>query len=160
MSGLLDLLNSPAGRQIVIGVAGQTGQSEDGAANVLSMAMPLLLGAMKKNVSTPSGAAGTRSYEMAKCLLDAGHAVTMICGSYGMGHTGLSGSFSRGKRQGFVDGIEVIELRLPYDNRQRFVKRTLVFLSFAFRSIWIALTEKYDIIFATSTPLTASCNST
>ena len=58
MSGLLDLLNSPAGRQIVSGVAGQTGQSEDGAANVLSMAMPLLLGAMKKNVSTPSGAEG------------------------------------------------------------------------------------------------------
>ena len=58
MSGLLDLLNSPAGRQIVSGVAGQTGQSEDGAANVLSMAMPLLLGAMKKNVSTPTGAEG------------------------------------------------------------------------------------------------------
>ena len=58
MSGLLDLLNSPAGRQIVSGVAGQTGQSEDNAANVLSMAMPLLLGAMKKNVSTPSGAEG------------------------------------------------------------------------------------------------------
>ena len=58
MSGQIDLLNSPAGRQIVSGVAGQTGQSEDNAANVLSMAMPLLLGAMKKNASTPSGAEG------------------------------------------------------------------------------------------------------
>ena len=58
MDGLLDLLNSPEGRQIVNGVAGQTGQSEDNTASVLSMAMPLLLGAMKKNVSTPSGADG------------------------------------------------------------------------------------------------------
>lgn len=58
MTGLLDLLNSPEGRQIVNGVAGQTGQSEGNTASILSMAMPLLLGAMKKNVSTPSGADG------------------------------------------------------------------------------------------------------
>ncbi len=52
MSGLLDLLNSPAGKQVISGVAGQTGQSENKTADVLSMAMPLLLGAMKKNVAT------------------------------------------------------------------------------------------------------------
>ncbi|PCE63989.1 DUF937 domain-containing protein [Sediminicola luteus] len=56
MSGLLDLLNSPMGKQLISGVAGQTGQSESGTANVLSMAMPLLMGAMKKNVSQPGGA--------------------------------------------------------------------------------------------------------
>ncbi len=58
MSGLLDLLNSPMGKQLISGVAGQTGQSENKTANVLSMAMPLLLGAMKKNVSSPQGAQG------------------------------------------------------------------------------------------------------
>lgn len=58
MSGLLDLLNSSAGRQVISGVAGQTGQSEDKTAQVLSMAMPLLLGAMKKNVAKPGGAEG------------------------------------------------------------------------------------------------------
>jgi len=58
MSGLLDLLNSPMGKQLISGVAGQTGQSESQTSNVLSMAMPLILGAMKKNVSTPEGAAG------------------------------------------------------------------------------------------------------
>ena len=42
MSGLLDLLNSPMGKQLVGAVAGQTGQSESQAGNVLSMAMPLL----------------------------------------------------------------------------------------------------------------------
>ncbi|WP_350285975.1 DUF937 domain-containing protein [uncultured Croceitalea sp.] len=58
MSGLLELLNSPMGKQLVSGVAGQTGQSENKTADVLSMAMPLLMGAMKKNASTPGGAQG------------------------------------------------------------------------------------------------------
>ncbi|NDV15014.1 DUF937 domain-containing protein [Muricauda sp. TY007] len=58
MSGLLDLINSPMGKQLVSGVAGQTGQPESKTADVLSMAMPLLMGAMKKNASTPGGAQG------------------------------------------------------------------------------------------------------
>jgi hypothetical protein len=33
--------------------------------------------------------------------------------------------------------------------------RTWIFLQFAFRSIIIALTHDYDVLFATSTPLTA-----
>ena len=61
MSGLLDLLNSPMGKQLISGVAGQTGQPENKTADVLSMAMPLLLGAMKKNVSSPQGAQGLMS---------------------------------------------------------------------------------------------------
>jgi len=61
MSGLLDLLNSPMGKQLISGVAGQTQQPESKTADVLSMAMPLLLGAMKKNVSSPEGAAGLMS---------------------------------------------------------------------------------------------------
>ncbi|MER3317416.1 MAG: DUF937 domain-containing protein [Allomuricauda sp.] len=58
MSGLLDLINSPTGKMLVSGVAGQTGQPENKTAEVLSMAMPLLMGAMKKNASTPGGAQG------------------------------------------------------------------------------------------------------
>ncbi len=58
MSGLLDLLNSPMGKQLISGVAGQTGQPANKTADVLSMAMPLLLGAMKKNAATPQGAQG------------------------------------------------------------------------------------------------------
>jgi hypothetical protein len=61
MAGLLDLLNSPMGQQLISGVAGQTGQPENKTADVLSMAMPLLLGAMKKNVSSPQGAQGLMS---------------------------------------------------------------------------------------------------
>ena len=93
---------------------------------------------------------------MAKRLIEKGHTVTMVCGSYGMGQTGLAGEFRSGMRRGTVDGIEVIELQLPYDNRQGFLRRSLVFLKFAFRGIWVAVTEKYDVVFATSTPLTAA----
>ena len=58
MSGLLDLINSPMGKQIISGVAGQTNQSESKTADVLSMAMPILMGAMKRNASTPGGTQG------------------------------------------------------------------------------------------------------
>ncbi|MFC4096883.1 DUF937 domain-containing protein [Euzebyella saccharophila] len=58
MSGLLDLLNSPMGKQLINGAASQTGQSTDQTGSVLSMALPLLMGAMKKNASSPEGAQG------------------------------------------------------------------------------------------------------
>ncbi|MEH6746729.1 MAG: DUF937 domain-containing protein [Maribacter arcticus] len=61
MAGLLDLLNSPMGKQLISGVAVQTNQPENKTADVLSMAMPLILGAMKKNVSSPEGAQGLMS---------------------------------------------------------------------------------------------------
>ncbi|MFD2562593.1 DUF937 domain-containing protein [Aquimarina rubra] len=58
MSGLLDLLNSDIGKQMISGVSNQTGQSEGKTADVLSMALPVLMGAMKKNASTSDGASG------------------------------------------------------------------------------------------------------
>jgi hypothetical protein len=58
MSGILDLLNSEAGRQMVMGVSNETRQPVDKTASVLQMALPMLMGAMKRNASTPEGAAG------------------------------------------------------------------------------------------------------
>ncbi|MBQ0735367.1 DUF937 domain-containing protein [Aquimarina celericrescens] len=58
MSGILDLLNSPMGRQIVNGVSSQTGQPANKTGDLLSMAMPVLMGAMQRNASTPEGASG------------------------------------------------------------------------------------------------------
>ena len=105
--------------------------------------------------TTPDGAGGTRSYENARALINKGHKVTMVCGVVQRAKTGLSGEFRNGKRTGFVDGIEVIELELPYSNYDNFLKRSITFVRFAFRSLKIALTRKYDLLFATSTPLTA-----
>ncbi len=108
-----------------------------------------------QHFSTPSGSTGNRSYAMAKRLLARGHEVTMICGSYEGGETGLSGAFHRGRRRGVVDGIEVIELELPYSNSHGFVSRSVTFLRFAWRSTIIALRSDVDLVVATSTPLTA-----
>jgi glycosyltransferase involved in cell wall biosynthesis len=58
-------------------------------------------------------------------------------------------------RRGVVDGIEVVEFCLPYSNRDGFLKRTWTFLRFSLRSVRFALTSRYDLLFATSTPLTA-----
>jgi glycosyltransferase involved in cell wall biosynthesis len=108
-----------------------------------------------QHFSTPRGATGIRSYEMAKALIARGHEVVMICGSYAGGESGLDGSFIRGRREGVVDGIKVVEFDLAYSNDDGLIKRSLVFLVFALRSIVLALTERYDLVFATTTPLTA-----
>ncbi len=57
MSGILDLLNSDLGKQIIGGISQDTNQPEDKTASVVAMAMPILMGAMKRNASTESGAA-------------------------------------------------------------------------------------------------------
>ena len=108
-----------------------------------------------QHFSTPQGSAGTRSYEMAQALIRAGHSVTMVCGSYAQGKTGLSMQFENGQRRGVVDGIDVIEFDLNYGNDMGFVQRFGVFLKFAVGSIGVALREPADVVFATTTPLTA-----
>ena len=108
-----------------------------------------------QHFSTPQGSAGTRSYEMARRLVARGHHVTMVCGSAGGGHTGLVQPFLNGRRRGSVDGIEVLEFDLAYSNKQGFLRRIVTFLLFAWRSVLVALREDYDVVFATTTPLTA-----
>jgi hypothetical protein len=92
---------------------------------------------------------------MAKRLIHHGHSVTMVCGTYGGGETGLVNSFTKGKREGYVDGIRIIEFDLAYSNADSFITRTMTFAKFALKSIGLAFTEKYDVLFATTTPLTA-----
>ena len=108
-----------------------------------------------QHFSTPKGSAGIRSYAMAQSLIRNGHQVTMVCGSFGAGQTGLTTQFNKGVRKGNVDGIDIIEFELPYSNSLSLLKRILIFLSFAFKSIKVAFTENYDVLFATTTPLTA-----
>ncbi|WP_257970968.1 glycosyltransferase [Vibrio parahaemolyticus] len=92
---------------------------------------------------------------MSKRLIHHGHNVTMVCGTYGGGETGLESEFIGGKREGVVDGIRIIEFDLAYSNSDGFLKRSMTFVKFALKSIGLAFTEKYDVLFATTTPLTA-----
>lgn len=58
MSGILDLLNSDLGKSLVSGVAAQTNQPQNKTHDVLSLALPVLMTAMKRNASSPEGAQG------------------------------------------------------------------------------------------------------
>lgn len=107
-----------------------------------------------QHFSTPQGAAGIRSYQMARRLVARGHRVVVICGAEVRGNTGLNEPFVNGVRRGVVDGIEVIEFDLSYSNNDGFLKRSLTFLRYAWRSCAIVLNEPFDLLFATSTPLT------
>lgn len=109
-----------------------------------------------QHFSVPTGSGGTRSYEIAKRMTAAGHSVVMVCGMYagsGLGDNKGSKKVEVRKR---VQGFDVIQLNLPYSNRDGFLKRSWTFLRFAWRSIRIALREPHDVLFATSTPLTAA----
>jgi len=108
-----------------------------------------------QHFSTPKGATGIRSYQMARRLVERGHEVTMVCGSYDGSETGLDVPFERGLRRGTVDGIRIVEFELTYSNQDGFLRRTRTFLVFGWRGIALALREDYDVLFATSTPLTA-----
>jgi len=102
---------------------------------------------------TPVHAGGTRSYEFAKQLIRRGHAVCMVCGEFSP--LALSQTKDTGIKRGMIDDIEVIQIALPYSNNDGIVKRAFTFVRFARKGIKIARKETYDLLFATSTPLTA-----
>ncbi len=108
-----------------------------------------------QHFATPQGSSGTRSYEFARALITRGHQVTMICGAHK--HCGLDLPYdeAKGWHRGNVDGIDVISLPLAYSNRDSLFRRGWTFLHFALRSIRLALTLDCDLVFATSTPITA-----
>lgn len=61
MASILDLLNTDIGKQLISGASEKTNTSPERTASVLSSAMPLILGAMKRNAATPEGAASLNS---------------------------------------------------------------------------------------------------
>lgn len=56
-AAILDLLNSDTGKQIIAGISKETGAPQNKTADLLSMAVPVLMGAMQRNAATPQGAA-------------------------------------------------------------------------------------------------------
>ena len=50
--------------------------------------------------------------------------------------------------RGVVDGIDVIQIALPYSNKDGIAKRALTFIKFGWKGVQIALKEEYDLLFA------------
>ncbi|MCL2348355.1 MAG: glycosyltransferase family 4 protein, partial [Planctomycetaceae bacterium] len=101
---------------------------------------------------TPDQQGGTRSYEMARRLINAGHKVSMICSTSDL--TGIQGQ--RGSViQSHIDGIDVYRIIEPYSNYMSFARRWIAFMRFARKALKVAKTLcEVDLVFATSTPLT------
>lgn len=58
MAGLLDLLNSDLGKQIISGVSNQAGTNEGETSSVLSSVLPALVGGMLNNSQSSEGQSG------------------------------------------------------------------------------------------------------
>jgi glycosyltransferase involved in cell wall biosynthesis len=111
---------------------------------------------LHQHFSTPAGATATRSFAMAQALAARGHAVTVACGQYAGAVTGLTGSFRRGRRDGGVAGFRVVEFAIPCGNRQRMAARATAFLRYAARATGLALAGGWDVLVASSTPLSVA----
>lgn len=106
-----------------------------------------------QHFTTNAGASGTRSYDYARYLVRAGHKVTVITGVYALGPFGKN---IRGLIETrIIDGIRVVIVNVPYDNRMNFLGRVLSFGLFAVLSVVACLRQgRVDVVLATSTPLT------
>jgi len=58
MSGIMDLLQGPMGQMIINGVGSQLGQDSQKTQSALSSAIPMLMGALKKQAASPDAASG------------------------------------------------------------------------------------------------------
>lgn len=96
---------------------------------------------------TPKEPGGTRSYWLAKELVNQGHTVTML--------TSRTKNGKIPKEKVDIDGIEVIYLNVPYDQNMNILQRIKSFTRFMLRATRLGLKEKnLDLVIATSTPLT------
>lgn len=98
---------------------------------------------------TPAMIGGTRSYEMARRLVAAGHEVHMVTTDQNP-----TPAFAGGWRTSVEAGITVHWLGVPYRNDMGFTARLRAFARFALGASRQTTRLRGDVIFATSTPLT------
>lgn len=94
---------------------------------------------------TPKEPGGTRSYWLAQTLVKEGYNVTMLT---------TSNSIKNNVEKTIIDGINVIYLKVYYNQEMSILQRLFSFSMFMFKSTYYALLQKnIDLVFATSTPL-------
>ncbi len=99
-----------------------------------------------QHFKTPKEPGGTRSYWIAKQLLQEGHEVVMISGTT---------SSDQNVKVEMIDGIKVIYISVFYDQTLSFIGRLRSFVSFMTKASRQGFKVKdIDLVIATSTPLT------
>jgi colanic acid biosynthesis glycosyl transferase WcaI len=104
------------------------------------------------------GATQTRAYEMAAGLTRAGHRVTMIT-EVPNHPQGIIDPDFRGKlfNRSLINNMEVIRVWVLTSARKNFIRRLFFYLSFMLMAViggLVIARKKYDVIYATSPPLT------
>lgn len=95
---------------------------------------------------TPEEPGGTRSYWLARELVQRGHSVTMLTAST---------KFKEDIYTTEIEGINVIYIREEYHQKMSVIERLNAFLKFMYKASKVALgLNDIDLVFATSTPLT------
>lgn len=99
--------------------------------------------------NTPEMSGSTRSYEVGRRLVNAGHTVDIV--TSWQEPTSQKGWFTSD-----IAGMNVHWLPVPYSNHMNFAQRIAAFFKFALRAGNRAASIGGDVVFATSTPLTIS----
>lgn len=107
-----------------------------------------------QHFQTPKVGGGIRSYKFAQRLIERGHQVIMVTGGKKEIYN-LPATDKKNVYRGNIDGIDVIQIALPYSNSDGLVKRAITFIKYALKSIHYAMHEEYDMAYSTTTPLTA-----
>lgn len=97
----------------------------------------------------PDEMGGTRSYDLAKSFVKKGNSVTIL--------SSTSDIIYKTKQRWLIidrDGLSINYIYLPYDNQLSYAKRILVFAQFLYYSSLRLLELDFDLVLATSTPLT------
>ncbi len=100
---------------------------------------------------TPQGGWSTRVYEMARRWVDAGYEVTVLTTPYDKSDIkvakGISTNYS-------IDGIQVRVLNFPQSNKHGLLRRIVQFMKFIFFSGYYVMKLDFDVIIASSGPIT------
>jgi glycosyltransferase involved in cell wall biosynthesis len=96
----------------------------------------------------PNDAGGTRHFELGKRLVAMGHQLTVVTSGFNY----LSGKKTLPEED--TGGIRILRVRTIGGLHQSYLRRTVVFVSFMFASLFRSLSvRKVDVVMATSPPL-------
>lgn len=116
-----------------------------------AVAMRILL--LHQHFSVETGSVASRTVILAKRLKSYKRSVTVLLGNCEFADSGLFSKFVWGVRWGCFDGLNIIEIDIPYANSFGFVARICSFVEYAVAAFVFAVCRRWDFVIATSTPL-------
>ena len=101
--------------------------------------------------STPKDSGGLRSYYISKALINKGFKIKMV---FAPNDRSVKYNSSKKIYKNDFEGIQLYKINALYSNKLSLTQRTKVFFKFIYYSTKLVLKEDYDVIYATSTPIT------